>query len=167
MPHKKNPILCERICGLARLLRGYVSPALENVALWHERDITHSSVERVIIPDATTALDYMFHLLDSVLGNLGVHPERMRKNLELAGDAVCSQRLLLTLADRIGSRDRAYAIVQKLAQNVSPERPLRDCARADATIKQYLSDEEIDAAFDWGYFLRRARTIMQRALAQK
>ena len=167
MPHKKNPILCERICGLARLLRGYVGPALENVALWHERDITHSSVERVIIPDATITLDYMFGLLDSVLGNLGVHPQRMRRNLAQAGETVYSQRLLLALADRLGSRDRAYAIVQKLALNVTPDRTLRDCARADATIRQHLTSEEIDDAFDWGYFLRRARTIMQRALAQK
>ena len=167
MPHKKNPILCERICGLARLLRGYVSPALENVALWHERDITHSSVERVIIPDATITLDYMFYLLNSVLGNLGVHPQRMRENLESSGDAVYSQRLLLALADRLGSRDRAYAIVQKLALHVTPEMPLRKCAQADATIKQHLSKDEIDAAFDWGYYLRHARTIMKRALAQK
>lgn len=167
MPHKKNPILCERVCGLARLLRGFVGPALENVALWHERDITHSSVERVIIPDATIALDYMFHLLDSILSNLGVHPERMQQNLELSGSTIFSQRLLLALTDRIGSRDRAYTIVQRLALSATPGKTLHACALADPAVTSHLSQAEIDAVFDWTYYLRRARVVMKRALSEK
>ena len=167
MPHKKNPIICERICGLARLLRGFVPVSLENVALWHERDISHSSVERITIPDATILADYILHLLDSLLTNLGVHRERARKNLEQWGGAAFSQRLLLALADRLDSRDQAYGIVQKLAQAESEDRSFQERARAHPVVRRHLSDDEIDGIFDWSHYLRHARLIMRRALALK
>jgi adenylosuccinate lyase len=163
MPHKKNPIVCERICGLARLLRGFVPVALENVALWHERDISHSSVERVTIPDATILADYILHLLDSLLGNLGIHKDRARKNLEQWGGEAFSQRLLLPLAERIGSRDQAYLLVQKIAQDKSDGRPFQERAKDNPTIKQHFTDDELDAIFDWSHYLRNARHIMERA----
>ena len=167
MPHKKNPIICERICGLARVLRGYVSAGLENVALWHERDISHSSVERVIIPDATTTLDYMLHLLDSVLGNLGIHPQRMRDNLERWGQPAYSQRLLLILADRVGSRDKAYTIVQKLALASMRGKSFKQLVRNDPTVNQHLTAREIEDVFDVRHYLRNVGKIVQRALAVK
>lgn len=167
MPHKKNPIVCERICGLARLLRGFVPVSLENVALWHERDISHSSVERVIIPDATITADYMLHLLDSLLTNLGIHKDRARKNLEQWGGAAFSQRLLLALAERMGSRDQAYQVVQKIAQAESDDLSFQERAKAHPLVQRHFSDKELDAIFDWGFYLRRAPFIMRRALAQK
>lgn len=167
MPHKKNPIICERICGLARVLRGYVSAGLENVALWHERDISHSSVERVIIPDATTTLDYMLNLLDSVLGNLGIHPRRMHENLERWGQPAYSQRLLLILADRVGSRDKAYTVVQKLALESMAGKSFKDLVRHDATVQEHLTSKEIESVFDVQHYLRNVRQIVQRALATK
>ncbi len=167
MPHKRNPILCERICGIARLLRAYVGPALENVALWHERDISHSSVERVMIPDATIALHYQLYLLDQVLEQLGVHPERMKQNLQRLGSAVYSQRLLLALADKIGSRDKAYTIVQRLAHSDDDDSTFEDRVRTDALVLKHLTPKHIDELFDVRYFLRRSRIILKRALAQK
>lgn len=164
MPHKKNPILCERICGLARLLRGYAATGLENVALWHERDISHSSAERVIIPDATITLDYILHLLHSVLANLGIHTDRMKDNLKRFGGAMFSQRLLLPLADRMGSRDRAYALVQRLALAASPDEPFEMRVRADSEIAKHLSPAELDDAFDVGYYVRRAPQIIKRTI---
>ena len=165
MPHKKNPILSERICGLARLLRGYVTPALEDVALWHERDITHSSVERVIVPDATILLDYLLGLLDQVLANLGIHPRRMRENVQRLGGAMFSQRLLLALAEAIGSRDRAYAIVQRLALADDP-RTFEERVRADLLVRTHLNARRLDEIFDVRYYLRRSRLILRRALAE-
>lgn len=168
MPHKKNPILCERICGIARLLRAHVLPALEDVALWHERDISHSSVERVMIPDATIGLHYQLHLLDQVLSQLGVHPERMNQNLQRLGSAVYSQRLLLALAEKIGSRDKAYTIVQRLALSAGgDDSTFEHRVRADHLVNSHLSKKQIDAIFDVRYFLRRSRIILKRALAQK
>ncbi|MEW5701401.1 MAG: adenylosuccinate lyase [Candidatus Zixiibacteriota bacterium] len=165
MPHKKNPILSERICGIARVLRGYVQPALEDVALWHERDITHSSVERVIIPDATALLDYQLALLDQVLSTLGIYPRRMRDNLRRLGGGVYSQRLLLVLAEAIGSRDEAYAIVQRLA--LSDEgTSFEERVRTDPVITRHLDRRDLDGVFDVRYFLRRARIILQRALRE-
>ncbi|GAB4329723.1 MAG: adenylosuccinate lyase [Candidatus Zixiibacteriota bacterium] len=167
MPHKKNPIICERICGLARVLRGYVSAGLENVALWHERDISHSSVERVIVPDATTALDYMLHLLDSVIANLGIHPERMLENLTKWGQPAFSQRLLLTLAERVGSRDKAYALVQQLALKGAQDGSFRELVLADPTIREHMTEDEINEAFDLNHYLRHAHFVVRRALAIK
>ena len=165
MPHKKNPILCERICGLARLLRGYVVPALEDVALWHERDISHSSAERVIIPDGTTALHYQLSLLDQVLAQLEIHPERMRENLARLGSAVFSQRLLLALSDTLNSRDLAYAMVQRLALAGGTDETFEQKVRRDPVVRQHLSKRQLDDIFEVRYFLRRARLILKRALA--
>jgi len=165
MPHKKNPILAERICGIARILRGYVTPALEDVALWHERDITHSSVERVIIPDATTLLDYQLALLDQVLSTLGIHPQRMRDNLRRLGGGVFSQRLLLALPEVIGSRDEAYAVVQRLAL-AAGDGSFEERARADRVIREHLSQAALNEIFDVRFYLRRARVILKRALAE-
>jgi adenylosuccinate lyase len=167
MPHKKNPIVSERICGLARLLRGFVTTSLENVALWHERDISHSSVERVVIPDTTILTDYILHLLDELLANIGVHKDRAHANLQRWGGSVFSQRLLLVLADRLGSRDKAYVIVQKLAQESTPESPFEETVRGNALVRENLSDDEISDVFDLSHFLRHARSIMRRALGLK
>lgn len=165
MPHKKNPILAERICGIARVLRGYVQPALEDVALWHERDITHSSVERVIVPDATTLLDYQLALLDQVLSNLGVHPRRMRENLRRLGGGMFSQRLLLALSGAIGSRDEAYAVVQRLAL-ADDQSSFEERARTDPVVRKHLDRGALDKIFDLRYYLRHARSTLKRALAQ-
>ncbi|HUU44498.1 MAG TPA: adenylosuccinate lyase [Acidobacteriota bacterium] len=165
MPHKKNPIHCERICGLARVLRGHVVTALENVALWHERDITHSSAERVIIPDATTLLDYMLGLLELVLTGLKIDTDRMEANLTRLGGAVYSQKLLLALAERLGSRDKAYPIVQRLALGSGPDSPFEERVRGDRIIQSHLSAKELDQVFDWRPYLRRAPLILKRALS--
>lgn len=145
MPHKRNPIVSERICGLARLLRGNAMAAMENVALWHERDISHSSVERVICPDSTITLDYMLHLMNNLLENLLVYPETMRKNLDITCGLTFSQTVLLELAQRGVSREDAYAMVQRNAMQTWQERkPFLDYLKADAGIGQYLSHKELD-----------------------
>lgn len=161
MPHKRNPILSERLCGLARLLRGYAVTAMENVALWHERDISHSSAERVILPDATIALDYMLALFQRVLENLRVHPERMQENLARTGGQIHSQSLLLALVAKGLPRRQAYDIVQKLAHEGS-ERSFLERAQADPTLAQYLSREEIAAAFDLRRHTRHVQRIFRR-----
>jgi adenylosuccinate lyase len=164
MPHKRNPILCERITGLARLLRGYLGPAYENVALWHERDISHSSVERVILPDAFIALDYQLHLLTRVLDGLEVDPARMRENLEASRGLFFSQRALLALTEKLGSREPAYAIVQAAAQEAwGGRRPLREVLAERAGDR--LSGAELDAIFDLGAFLAEMDPIFERVLA--
>jgi adenylosuccinate lyase len=135
MPHKRNPILCERVCGLARLLRGYAATAFENVALWHERDISHSSAERVIFPDACLALDYMLHLLIRVLDGLDVQPERMRRNFQMTHGLLASEKVLLALTNAGWTREKAYSHVQRAAMEV-----LRtECEFLD----EILRDEEI------------------------
>jgi adenylosuccinate lyase len=145
MPHKRNPIVSERICGLARLLRGNAMAALENVALWHERDISHSSVERVICPDSTIALDYMLHLMNNLLDNLLVYPDAMRRNLDITCGLTFSQTVLLELAQRGASREDAYSIVQRNAMQTWQERkPFLDYLKADADIARYLSHAELD-----------------------
>ena len=144
MPHKRNPVLCERLTGLARIVRAAVDPALEDVALWHERDITHSSVERVILPDATIALDYMLHLAEHVIRRMRVFPDRMRANLEAGGGLAYSQRLLLALIDRGRGRDEAYRLVQEAAAEAWDRgASFRDEVRA----RTDLTDEELAAAF--------------------
>jgi adenylosuccinate lyase len=121
MPHKRNPEKCERVSGLARLFRGYTVSALEDVALWHERDISHSSVERVILPDACALLDYMLDLFTGIVRGMTVYPERMRENMELTQGVVCSQRVLLALVEKAMNRQEAYPIVQR-AGHRAPER---------------------------------------------
>ncbi|MGH2653693.1 MAG: adenylosuccinate lyase [Actinomycetota bacterium] len=145
MPHKRNPVLCERITGLARVVRAAVQPALEDVALWHERDISHSSVERVILPDATIALDYMLHLAEHVVRRLRVFPDRMRANLEAGGGLAFSQQVLLALIDRGMGRDHAYRLVQEAAAEAWDRgADFSDGIRA----RTELTDVELAAAFE-------------------
>jgi adenylosuccinate lyase len=159
MPHKRNPIVSERICGLARVLRGHAQAAVENVALWHERDISHSGAERVILPDATILLDYMQHLAIRVVRGLVVHEDRMRENLEITHGALFSQRVLLALVEGGLSRDEAYRIVQEDAQRAwDTGAPLRDLlARRDLAVALDLDD-----LFDLTHYTRHAAEIVGR-----
>jgi adenylosuccinate lyase len=155
MPHKRNPEKCERVCGLARVLRGYAVTALEDVALWHERDISHSSAERIILPDACLALDYMLDLFTTIMRGLLVYPERMRENLEASYGLCFSQRVLLALIDKGISRQEAYKIVQRNAMQSWRERRLfRELLDTDAEITRHLPPSELDELFDYGYYTR-------------
>ncbi len=161
MPHKRNPIKSEQIAGLARVLRGNAQAALENVALWHERDISHSSVERVILPDSTILLDYMQHRTIALVQGMTVDAERMRANLELTHGALFSQRVLLALVEAGSSRDEAYRVVQELAQRAFTESPptsLRELLAADARAR----DLDLDAIFDYSHYVRHAPEILAR-----
>ena len=156
MPHKRNPELCERVCGLARTLRGYAQVGLENVALWHERDISHSSAERIVLPDATGLLAYALRLFSGVMEGLVVHPGRMRANLELTRGLVYSQRVLLALIESGLSREQGYAIVQRHSMAVwdapageGPEQPtLRGLLAADPEVRERLDEARLDELFD-------------------
>jgi adenylosuccinate lyase len=160
MPHKRNPIKSEQISGLARVLRGNAQAALEDVALWHERDISHSSVERVILPDSTILIDYLQQRAIALVEGMTVHPERMRENLELTCGALFSQRVLLALIEQAGmARDDAYRIVQRTAQQAWDTRtPLRELLAAEPA----AGDLELDAIFDYGHYLRHADAILAR-----
>ena len=165
MPHKRNPVLTENLTGLARMVRGYVTPALEDVALWHERDISHSSVERFIGPDATITLDFALARLTNVVEKLLVYPERMQKNLDRMGGLVHSQRVLLALTKAGLSREESYALVQRNAMKVwesDGQLSLLDLLKADGDVSQRLSGEELDALFDLGYHLKAVDTIFER-----
>ncbi len=155
MPHKRNPEKLERVCGLARLLRGYTVPALENVALWHERDISHSSAERVILPDACLALDYMLDLFTTVMRGLQVYPERMRENMDASYGLPFSQRVLLALIEKGLLRQEAYAIVQRNAmQSWKERRAFRELLDADSEVRDHISAAELDELFDYSYYTR-------------
>jgi adenylosuccinate lyase len=165
MPHKRNPVLSENLTGLARVVRGYVSPALENVALWHERDISHSSVERFIGPDATITLDFALARLTSVIDKLLVYPERMQKNLDRMGGLVHSQRVLLALTQAGLSREESYALVQRNAMKVwesDGQLSLLELLKADPEVSRRLSGNELDALFDLGYHLEHVEAIFDR-----
>jgi adenylosuccinate lyase len=164
MPHKRNPILCERIAGMARLLRGYAAAALENQPLWHERDISHSSAERVLLPDATILLDYMLVKTRGLIEGLVVHPERMRENIERGLGLHCSGRVLTALVEGAGlSREEAYAVVQRNALRAADERrQLREVLAADPDVAARLSDEALAASFDESHFLRNVATVLAR-----
>ncbi|MBI4234433.1 MAG: adenylosuccinate lyase [Chloroflexi bacterium] len=163
MPHKRNPELTERVCGLARLIRGYAVPALENVALWHERDISHSSAERVILPDACLALDYILDLLTGVLRGLRVYPARMKQNMELTRGLAFSQRVLLALVEKGLGRERAYELVQRHAMRAWDEGlDFRDLLRADPEVASLLSRDELESLFDYGYYLRYVDEVFRR-----
>jgi adenylosuccinate lyase len=165
MPHKRNPVACENVAGLARLLRGYASAALENVALWHERDISHSSVERVILPDAAILLDYMLHRMTQVLSGLQVYPERMRANLEKTAELSCSQRVVLALARTGLPKQKAYEIVQAHAQEAwRLDGRFRARVAADPRVSTRLSAAEIAACFDLKPFFKNIPGIVRRAL---
>nr|WP_281356751.1 adenylosuccinate lyase [Sphingomonas hominis] len=165
MPHKRNPVLTENLTGLARMVRGYVTPALENVALWHERDISHSSVERYIGPDATITLDFALARLTGVVDKLLVYPERMQKNLDRMGGLVHSQRVLLALTQAGVSREDSYRLVQRNAMKVwesDGELSLLDLLKADQEVTAALSPEEIEDKFDLGYHFKHVDTIFDR-----
>jgi adenylosuccinate lyase len=163
MPHKRNPVLTENLTGLARLVRGAVIPALENVALWHERDISHSSVERVIAPDATIALDFALDRLAQVMDKLLVYPAAMRANLDRLGGLVHSQRVLLALTQAGMSREDAYRAVQRNAMPVwEGKGRFRDLLMADKEVMRYLSPERLEAQFDDAYHTRHVDTIFRR-----
>jgi adenylosuccinate lyase len=168
MPHKRNPWQLENVCGMARLLRGYALAAFENVPLWHERDISHSSVERVIGPDATIALDFTLVRLTGILDKLVVHPERMRQNMELLGEAIYSEHLLLALVRKGVSRDEAYSWVQRNAMRVwETGASFIAEVRHDPDITKLLTSAEIDTLFDIHHALRNTDTIMQRVLNEQ
>ncbi|MGF1609414.1 MAG: adenylosuccinate lyase [Kiloniellales bacterium] len=163
MPHKRNPVLSENLTGLARVVRAAVVPALENVALWHERDISHSSVERVFAPDATIALDFALARLAGVVEKLVVYPEAMARNLGLLGGLIHSQQVLLALTQAGASREEAYCIVQAAAMKVwAGEADFQTLLRADKAVTERLSDEEIAACFDAERHKRHVETILER-----
>jgi adenylosuccinate lyase len=167
MPHKRNPVLSENLTGLARLIRSHVMPALENVALWHERDISHSAVERIIAPDATIALDFALARLTGLIDRLVIHPERMRENLEALGGLVDSQRVLLALTQAGMSREEAYRLVQVHAMAHwngigRNEGRFADRLKADPAITRFLPAQRIDRLFDTDYHLKHVDTIFRR-----
>ncbi len=163
MPHKRNPIVSERIAGLARVVRGNAQAALENVALWHERDISHSSAERVVLPDSTTLIDYMQHRARDVVEGMRVHPERMRANLELTHGALFSQAVLSALVESGLSRDEAYGIVQRSAQRAWDEgTPFRSLLEREPAVVERLDAARLDELFDYGRFLRNAGVAFER-----
>lgn len=170
MPHKRNPVLTENLTGLARIVRAFVNPAMENVALWHERDISHSSVERMAGPDATVTLDFALARLTNVIDKLVVYPERMQANMDALGGLVHSQRVLLALTQAGTSREDAYRLVQRNAMKVwdayqmrSPNPPVfLDELLADEDVRKALSEEEIRDKFDIGYHTKHVDTIFTR-----
>jgi len=163
MPHKRNPELCERICGLARLIRGHALTSLENIALWHERDISHSSTERIILPDSCLVMDYILSLFSSIMRGLEVYPENMRRNLELTQGLIFSQRVLLALIDKGVSREKAYKIVQDNAMKAWQEkRSFLSLLEADTEITAYLSKSELEFLFDYNYYLKYVDNIFER-----
>jgi adenylosuccinate lyase len=170
MPHKRNPELCERLCGLSRVLRGFAVTAMENVALWHERDISHSSTERIIIPDGCTLLHYMLHIFTRVMQGLQVDAERMQANLNMTGGLVFSQRILLALIDKGVGRQEAYKMVQRNAKKVwsmASKGPVQGPALLEALsndeeVNRYLSDEELKELTDTDYYTKYIDTSFKR-----
>jgi adenylosuccinate lyase len=163
MPHKKNPVSCEQVCGLARVLRANAGAALEDEALWHERDISHSSVERVILPDSTILLDYLLAQMTRILDGLVVDPERMRENLDRSYGLVYSQRVLLALTDAGLARQAAYEIVQRDAMRAWRERrSFLECLQEDDAVTARLSPEALKSAFDPAWYLRHVDTVYRR-----
>ncbi|MBA1337800.1 MAG: adenylosuccinate lyase [Pelagibacterales bacterium] len=163
MPHKKNPILSENLTGLSRMVRSYVVPALENIALWHERDISHSSVERNIGPDSTITLDFALNRLKNIIENLNVHPKRMLKNLNLTNGIIFSQRVMLELTKRGFTREKAYSVVQKNAQNSWKNNiPLYDSLINDSLINKKISNKNLAKMFEVKYHTRNIDLIYKR-----
>jgi adenylosuccinate lyase len=167
MPHKRNPVLTENITGLARLVRGHVIPALENVALWHERDISHSSVERVIGPDSTIGLDFALARMTNVIDKLIIYPENMQSNLDKLGGLIHSQRVLLELTQKGMTREESYAAVQRNAMPVWLEgKDFRNLLKADSAIEKYLSHSEIDDLFEMSFHMKHIDTIFLRVFGE-
>jgi adenylosuccinate lyase len=167
MPHKRNPVLSENVTGLARIVRAYVTPALENVVLWHERDISHSSVERMIGPDATGTLDFALTRLASIVDKLVVYPANMQKNLDLLGGLVHSQRVMIALTQKGMAREEAYALVQRNAMKVwQGEGDFLSFLTADKDVRKHLSEAELKANFDLDHHLRHVDTIFERVFGK-
>jgi adenylosuccinate lyase len=167
MPHKRNPVLSENVVGLARMVRAYVTPALENVALWHERDISHSSVERMIGPDSTVTLDFALNRMAGIIDKLIVYPDNMRKNLDHLGGLVHSQRMLLALTQKGVAREDAYRLVQRNAMKVwAGGGDFLDLLKADAEVRKYLSEAELTAYFDLDFHFAHVDTIFARVFGR-
>jgi adenylosuccinate lyase len=170
MPHKRNPELCERVCGLSRVLRGFAVTSMENVALWHERDISHSSAERIIIPDASTLLHYMLHIFNNVITGLEVDEERMLRNLNMTGGLIFSQRILLALIEKGVGRQEAYRMVQRNAKKVwrmsshgnVQGQALIQALSDDDEVSRYLSYDELHELTDTGFYVKYIDTIFAR-----
>jgi adenylosuccinate lyase len=167
MPHKRNPVLSENLVGLARMVRAYVTPALENVALWHERDISHSSVERMIGPDATVTLDFALNRLEGIVDKLIVYPDNMRKNLERLGGLVHSQRVLLALTQKGVTREDAYALVQRNAMKAwRGEGDFLALLKADREVRKHLSEKELAANFDLDFHFAQVDAVFRRVFGR-
>jgi len=163
MPHKRNPIGSENMTGMARVIRGYMLTAYENVALWHERDISHSSAERIILPDATIALNYMLNRMGNIIKNLTVYPENMKRNMDRTLGLIYSQRVLLALIDKGLTREEAYDTVQPKAMEAWEQQvPFRELIEKEERITKHLSKEELDDCFDYTYHLQHVDTIFKR-----
>ncbi|HUV51944.1 MAG TPA: adenylosuccinate lyase [Dehalococcoidia bacterium] len=163
MPHKRNPELCERICGLARLVRGYALTAMENIALWHERDISHSSTERIILPDSCLVLDYVLSIFTYIMKGLQVYPEHMKENLEITKGLIFSQRVMLALIEKGLSREQAYRMVQRNAMKSWKERvSFLGLLEKDPDVSKHLSKSELESIFDYGYFTRHTDEVFKR-----
>lgn len=163
MPHKRNPIICERVCGLSRMIRHYAGSSLENIALWHERDISHSSAERILIPDATILLDYILYQMNKVIENLDVYPEQMQKNIELTHGLFASQRILTQLVEKGMQREEAYALIQKGAfQAVQTSQSLQQILQNEPVISAKISSSELAECFDIQWYLRHVDHIYRR-----
>ena len=168
MPHKRNPIQCEQLCGLARLMRSYTIPAIENIVLWHERDISHSSVERVIIPDAFTLADYMLTKLNSILSGITIHTDKMMKNIEMSRGLIFSQRLLLKLIKSGVPRAKAHLMIQgKVMSTLRKGEDFMKQVVKDGEIRRYISLEEIQALFDLDVYIRYVDYIYKRVFSKK
>ena len=172
MPHKRNPIASENLTGQARIIRAAVTPTLENVALWHERDISHSSVERTILPDACISADYALNRLAGLIDKLIVYPERMKHNLEMTGGLGFSQRVLLALTQEGISREDAYRIVQRNAMKVWEDRSggqghltLRGVLETDTDVTDKLDKDKLDTIFDYAHYTQHIDMVIDRALA--
>jgi adenylosuccinate lyase len=167
MPHKRNPVLSENVTGLARMVRAYAMPAMENVALWHERDISHSSVERMIGPDATATLDFALARLASIIDKLVVYPANMQKNIERLGGLVHSQRVMIALTQKGVAREDAYRLVQRNAMRVwQGEGDFLAFLTADKDVRKHLSETELKENFDLGHHLAHVDTIFQRVFGK-
>jgi len=163
MPHKRNPELCERICGLARLMRGYAFTSLENIALWHERDISHSSAERIILPDSCLTLDYMLSIFTSIMKGLNVYPENMRHNIELTQGLIFSQRVLLALINKGLTREEAYKVVQNNAMEAwQGKKNFLLLLQMDKRVTNYLTENSLKSIFDYNYYFKYADTVFER-----
>ncbi|MEO0052472.1 MAG: adenylosuccinate lyase, partial [candidate division WOR-3 bacterium] len=168
MPHKKNPIICERVCSLARVIRSYALASYENIPLWHERDLTNSAAERIIIPEAFTLLHYCLRQMNRVLAGLVVRPDQMEKNLKISGETFFSQALLLALVNKGMNRTRAYRLVQKLSfEAISSGTTLSQLARNDRTVQHHLSPSELEAVFQLRNLVRHVDAVYRRVLGRK